>query len=358
MPRDDHSTYKDRISSLIDKFPLPIDKDYVVEGRPPTSANSEFLTNKEQGDWAERLVVKAINGFSEDFVAVPYGRSDSIAAGDSGFADFYKAYQRELNEIGKKPDILIFSRGDAPTAKSDIDDEECVKRARAAIEVRSSSFLCGKYKAAMCERIASAERRCDELRKMILSEPYGSLLKGKNPIVHRLLEDTPREAFRELTFRAVSWSSSENLRTLSGWLKELKANIAQLHKRDYLSITPKLEDIALVNRWIARFNVPHFYLQVFFDRAYVISFERILSICGNPDREGVDFSIEADVKNQGKTTAKINIDAGEPIIGRIDMPSHFSAMKELDRGRLLFYVKFDGGQGYLDKEVFGRIVSQ
>ncbi|MGB5596202.1 MAG: AccI family restriction endonuclease [Crocosphaera sp.] len=26
--------------------------------------------------------------------------------------------------------------------------------------------------------------------------------------------------------------------------------------------------------------------------------------------------------------------------------------KELDRGRLLFYVTFQGGKGYLDKEVF------
>ena len=46
-------------------------------------------------------------------------------------------------------------------------------------------------------------------------------------------------------------------------LKEIKENIAILHKRDYLSITPKMEDIALVNRWIQRYNVKHFYLQVF-----------------------------------------------------------------------------------------------
>jgi len=45
---------------------------------------------------------------------------------------------------------------------------------------------------------------------------------------------------------------------------------------------------------------------------------------------------------------------GKEIIGKIDMPEHQSAMKELDRGRLLFFVKFNGGKGYLDQNVFKR----
>ena len=39
------------------------------------------------------------------------------------------------------------------------------------------------------------------------------------------------------------------------------------------------------------------------------------------------------------------------------MPDHRSRMKELQRGRLLFYVTFEGGRGYIDtvllKEVLG-----
>lgn len=240
----------------------------------------------------------------------------------------------------------------------ELSEDDCVRKAIAAIEVRSSSFLCGKYKAAMTERISNAEARCLELRKEILAPPYGGLLESKNPSVHEMLVKATPETFRELTFRLAVWSSTPDLRTLSGLLRELKANIAMLHRRDYLSITPKLEDIALVNRWISRYNVPHFYLQVFFDKAFMISFEKILSLCGNSQKEGIDFSIENDVKNQGKTTIKVNIDVGEPVIGKIDMPSHFSAMKELDRGRLLFYVKFKGGQGYLDFNAFRRIVLQ
>ena len=349
-------SYKERISRLIDDFPLPIDKHIIIDGRPPTSANSEFLTNKEQGDWAERLVVKSINSSSLGFIAVPYGRSESIAAGDPGFAGFYKAYQDELNSIGKRPDILLFRTEDAPGDISELEDPGCVGRAIAAIEVRSSSFLCQKYKSAMSKRIADAEKRCAELRDIILNPPYGELLKSKNPAIFGLLDGIGPDAFRELTFRAVSWQSSEELRALSSMLKELKSNIALLHKRDYLSITPKLEDLALVNRWISNFNVPHFYLQVFFDKAYMISFEKILSLCKDSSGEEKDFSIETDVKNQGKTTVKVNIDVGAPVIGKIDMPAHCSAMKELDRGRLLFYVKFDGGQGYLDIDAFRKVV--
>ncbi len=169
-------SYKDRISSLIDKFPLPIDKGIAIEGRPPTSANSEFLTNKEQGDWAERLVVKAINSASIGYVAVPYGKNDSISAGDPGFAEFYRSYQDELNTIGKRPDVLLFRKDEAPQDVFDTANPDCVRRAVAAIEVRSSSFLCLKYKAAMSERIANAEKRCVELRDVVLKPPYGDLL--------------------------------------------------------------------------------------------------------------------------------------------------------------------------------------
>ena len=109
----------------------------------------------------------------------------------------------------------------------------------------------------------------------------------------------------------------------------MKSHMKTLQTRDYLSITPKVEDIALVNRWIQTFGVPHFYLQVFFDKAYVIPFEDILKITADPKNEDMVFSVERDVQNQGKTTIKINVQVGKEIISRIDMPDHQSAMKEL-----------------------------
>jgi type II restriction enzyme len=349
--------YKEQIARLLDQTPFNIDQKLMISGRPPTMASSEFLTNKEQGDWAEQVVLNAINNNSNEYVAVHYGRSDSLAAGDEGFVEFYQQYQDELNTIGKKPDLLIFRKSeiDSPTS-IDVEDVDLVSKSVAAIEVRSSSFLAQRYAQFMEERFARATSECCRIQSEILSEPYSALLAGKSPEILHLLRTATPATFRELDFRLRSWSSSPSLRHLSDLLKCLKEQIRILHKRDYLSITPKLEDLALVNRWIQRFNVKHYYLQVFFDKAYVIPFREILQISSDSSKEDVIFSVEEDVKNQGKTTIKINIQVGKEVLGRIDMPEHRSAMKELDRGRLLFYVTFEGGKGYLDKEVFEKAI--
>ncbi len=44
------------------------------QARTPTQASSNFITNKEQGDWAENLVTRAINETSKHLVAVKYGK--------------------------------------------------------------------------------------------------------------------------------------------------------------------------------------------------------------------------------------------------------------------------------------------
>lgn len=346
--------YKDDILNLIENSPLQIDTEIQISGRPPTMANSEFLTNKEQGDWAEKIALKAINDFSSDYFAVEYGRSESIAAGDDGFEVFYNSYQSELNAIGKRPDILIFNSQDFPDRSVDVENDEHIMRAVAALEIRSSSFLAGKYAAFMRERQLQAILKCNEIRNAIINTDLGGLLNRKNETIYNLILNATDSTFRELNFRCPSWSLTEELRVLTNLLRDLKENMKVLHKRDYLSITPKMEDIALVNRWIQRYNVKHFYLQVFFDKAYVISFKDILTLVSNDNDDGVNFSIEKDVKNQGKTTIKVNVQVGKEIIGKIDMPNHKSAMKELNRGRLLFYVTFEGGRGYLDNEIFMR----
>ncbi|MEB3188870.1 MAG: AccI family restriction endonuclease [Snowella sp.] len=346
-------SYSQTIARLIAATPFSIDTEIQVKGRPPSMASSEFLTNKEQGDWAERIVFKSINDNLKEYIAVQYGRSDSLAAGDEGFADFYLEYQDELNNIGKKPDLLIFRRADfTDSADIDLSDDNTIKRAVAAIEVRSSSFMVNKYSDYMKNRGTVANAECERIRQQILSEPLRTALKEKSPEILNMLQGATTETFRELDFRLRSWSSSPVLRELSDNLKLLKEQIKILHKRDYLSITPKLEDLALVNRWIQLFGVRHYYLQVFFDKAYVISFKEILEISSDPSKEDVVFSVERDVKNQGKTTIKINVQVGREILGKIDMPEHVAALKELDRGRLLFYVTFQGGHGYLDSSVF------
>ena len=344
--------YKQTIERLIKQSLLNINTEIQMTGKPPTMANSEFLTNKEQGDWAESVVYRSINKFSDEYFAIKYGRSDSIAAGDKGFTDFYLKYQNELNTIGKKPDILIYKVADFPQKNVDITNDEHIQKAIAALEVRSSSFLIKKYTDFMDKRQENAINQCKVIRDKIVFGHLGELLKSKKKIIYYLVLEATDDTFKELDFRCPSWSSTPELKKLTALLKELKKHIKVLHKRDYLSITPKIEDIALVNRWIQKYNVKHFYLQVFFDKAYVISFQNILELVADDENEGTHFSIERDVKNQGKTTIKVNVNVGKEVIEKIKIPQHKSELKELDRGRLLFYVTFQGGKGYLNKEVF------
>lgn len=138
--------------------------------------------------------------------------------------------------------------------------------------------------------------------------------------------------------------------------KSLKKSVKEIQKRDYLSITPKVEDLKVVYKWIETFNVPHFYFQVFFDKIYGISFEQILKIIANPDNDGVIFSVERDTKNQNKTTIKIKSKSGILIASKVDEPAHESVRKEMDRGRLLFYVTFKGGTAYLDVDNLRNIL--
>ena len=343
-------TYREQIRNLLDSSSLPIDLDIQVGGPPPTLASSQFLTNREQGLWAEDVALRAVNEHAREYSALHYGQTDSISAGDPAFAQHYAAYRDELNSIGKRPDILIFRRHEAPEESDELADPEVVSRAVAALEVRSSSFLATRYSSFMRERNRAAESECAAVRKTLLTEPYSSLLVGRNPVLHQLLTMASPQTFHELDFRLPGWRSTDELRRLTDLLRRLKKCISILHKRDYLSITPKLEDLALVHRWIQHFGVKHYYLQVFFDKAYLISFRDILKTVSDPSGEGATFSIEEDIKNQRKTTLKVNVAVGREVLGRIEMPEHRSAMKELERGRLLFYVRFRGGLGYLSDE--------
>ena len=144
--------YFEEIKTLVKKVPVTL-VDFSSPrdvARMPTQASSNFITNKEQGDWAENLLQAAINENSDRFIAVKYGKSDEIVAGEPGFEDFFKEFQEELDRIGKRPDLLIFKREDydeilgmdiSRIRSNEIDNY--VRKAIAGIEVRSSAFLNG-----------------------------------------------------------------------------------------------------------------------------------------------------------------------------------------------------------------------
>lgn len=349
--------YKDTIRELINNVPKTlVDLNIPREpARTPTQASSNFITNKEQGDWAENVVLRAINETSRKYVAIKYGKSDDLVAGEEGFDEFYRQFQQEMDTIGKRPDILVFRKEDYdPDWSYDISRlshermHAIVPHAIAGIEIRSSAFLIEKYDRAMQIRIKHYTDAALQAKEKILRE-YSDLLEHPSRKKYiDILKGLNEETLSAADFRRPSWSSSERLIELSEHFKVLKEAIQEVQKRDFLSITPKIEDLKVVYHWIQTYNVPHFYFQVFFDKVYGISYENILSILSNPDNEGVKFFVEGDVKNQDKIVVKINSRDGIEIANKIDMPIHQSKMKELDRGRLLFYVTFKGGTAYLD----------
>jgi hypothetical protein len=358
-------SYYDRIKDLTKNVPVelvdfeqPRDK-----ARTPTQASSNFITNKEQGDWAENLITRAINETSRNFISVKYGRSDDLVAGEDGFDVFYQEFQNELDTIGKRPDLLIFKRNDFDSNFgldiSHLPHEhitEYVKKAIAGIEVRSSAFLINRYDSAMQLRTEMYSQSALDIKYKILSDFKDILEQPSRRKYIPVLESITSETLSVSDFKVPGWSSTGRLIELNNMFKELKKSIKEIQKRDYLSITPKVEDIKVVYKWIETFNIPHFYFQVFFDNVYGISFEQILQIISDSNNEGVIFSIETDTKNQNKTTIKINSKSGVRIASRVEEPTHESVRKEMDRGRLLFYVTFKGGTAFLDVDNLRNIL--
>ncbi|MBR8826957.1 MAG: AccI family restriction endonuclease [Gomphosphaeria aponina SAG 52.96 = DSM 107014] len=138
-------TYLNKIRDLTQSIPRNIVDFSQPRDRtsPPTQASSNFITNKEQGDWAEDLIFRAINETSSHYVAVKYGKSDDLIAGDKGFDEFYNKFQDELDTIGKRPDLLVFRKENFDTKlgyniskveHSIIDNY--VKKAVAGLEIR------------------------------------------------------------------------------------------------------------------------------------------------------------------------------------------------------------------------------
>ena len=111
------NNYFNKIRELTKKVPVElVDFEQPRDlARTPTQASSNFITNKEQGDWAEDLITRAINENSKNFIAVKYGKSDDLVAGEEGFDTFYQDFQTELDTIGKRPDLLIFKKADFNT---------------------------------------------------------------------------------------------------------------------------------------------------------------------------------------------------------------------------------------------------
>lgn len=143
------------------------------------------------GDWAEDTLIAAINEALPDARAVRYGDADRIAAGDEGFRKFYVERTEEVRQYGKRPDLLLFNRGDCEPA--DLSDrrfdevDAIVQRSVAAIEVRSSKFEADTY-------IAVRKKESEQGKKSIRLTPSFTVKVEDLRIVYRWMErqDVPQ----------------------------------------------------------------------------------------------------------------------------------------------------------------------
>lgn len=357
-------TYFDRIKTLAEKFPAEI-ADFSTPRHPasqPTQATSNFITNKEQGDWAENIFKDAVNNTSKNYVAVKYGKSDDIIAGDPGSTEFFHEFQQELDAIGKRPDILIFKKADfdknlgydishIPHAQID----EYVKKAIAGVEVRSSAYLADVNERIVIAKISESTSEALRIKQAILEE-YADLRTNKKcQDAYAKIGELTEESILTWKLKKPSFRTEERLKAFSDEVGGLNEAVKGVQDTNHLSITPKEEDLKVVYKWIETFNVPHYYVQVFFDKMYGISFEDILSTVTKPENEGVLYRVGKDVKNQNKKTIKITSIYTTLLADKIDEPNYEGTRKEMEKGSLLFYIKFRGGAAYLNVDNFKQL---
>lgn len=232
---------------------------------------------------------------------------------------------------------------------------EYVKKAIAGVEVRSSAYLADVNEKIVQAKIEESTTEAIRIRQIILEE-YADLKANKKcQDAYAKIGELSEESILTWKLKKPSFRTDERLQAFSDEVGKLNEAVKSVQDTNHLSITPKEEDLKVVYKWIETFNVPHYYVQVFFDKMYGISFEDILSTVTKPENEGVLYRIGKDVKNQNKKTIKITSIYTTLLADRIDEPNYEGTRKEMEKGSLLFYIKFRGGTAYLNVDNFKQL---
>lgn len=161
----DAEEYKDRIIRKYDRVidvlrGRGIERDVIdyrhgyITPRRPTAAHSNFLINRQLGDWSESILRQGLSDSFDEFKAVRYGAAGGLVAGDPSFKEMFQRYHEEIRRIGKRPDLLLFKREHVNELNlpDDISDFaasrlfDIARQATKAIEVRSSRYRASKYR--------------------------------------------------------------------------------------------------------------------------------------------------------------------------------------------------------------------
>ncbi len=122
--------------------------------------------------------------------------------------------------------------------------------------------------------------------------------------------------------------------------------------RETPSFTVKVEDLAIVYRWLESYCVPHSYCQVFFDSVFAINFIDIFSTIAS----GTGFSIETPAKSQEKSTIMIPITRGLQVGGATSLPTFAAEHRVTELGRHDAYVVPQGGGFVLQADKMRQVL--
>jgi hypothetical protein len=358
----DFTSYFNQVKT---KFNVVGGTDYSSK-RIPTDVSSEFTINDLMGSWAERLVYRTIKDHADNIVPIMYGRSDQLIAGQEGFADLWKEHMTELDTIGKRPDVLIYKSEDAQSLFADMTNiakEQSlwknVNQAVAGLEVRSSKQNLTINEEYKDKKIGEHYESLKALIKVVVAGIKAENLQmDKIDVMLDWLEKIDKDDFPSTIPRKVTISRSIQDNDLINSYNQIFVHLKKISSilASYRSFTVKVEDLEITNKWVSKYNVPHYYIQVFDDRVYAISTLEIFKVILDDGLKNTHWKLEKNPKNQMKSTFYVNLDRGV-LIGQLSKQAEIVPVKiYLDNGRVIYATDFKNGELELDYRKFTECI--
>ena len=298
---------------------------------------SDFLMRFSQGRWAEDIVVRTINA-TDEFRAVPYGPS-SVAPSDPYEMERYFERLDMAGTIGKRPDLLVFSR----------DDYEAIRLRLDEVGVANLPFI--------------PESELDFLhsRAIIAVEVENSLW-----IAREMPDYGKGIPLVELIAKRRRFRKPEKIERWEAWIKNVRRFCERSEERKRLmgfmetakvpTVIIKGEDIEPLREWEATFDVPIFIFHLFYDEAYYISFQDVCELI----ESGVIFPIQQIFYAPGGPTTRKHIykiwyTLALPLGTMVQEPELSARFVKDDNGHILPYVHFSGGKMVLSAEILAEL---
>ncbi len=268
--------------------------------------NSEYLIKIEENTWAKNTLIKSFNNTSH-----------------------YKATLED-------DDIIIYNNSN---------------NAVFAIKVYCAPFIFDKYNTFMLDKKNFYANRALLVKDKILSMHY-DLLYNKNKELLKLIEAINKDNLDIISFKLPNWKTSVELEKVSERIKELDEAITDRNNIKLLTINITKEDLQYAYNFIKNYNTTYYYVYVFFDKAFIISFERVLELISNSNLEDSKYFIE-NINNS--IIIKIIADDEEVILENIEFPKYTTMVKELENGMIVSYSHLGCSNATLNESIIDKL---